>query len=135
MKKKKIIPIILICVLVLFLGYLLYVVLVVNTPENRTNKANDVLDKYGGIFYSHYYDSVESEAKDETKRILSEYKDTGLTISLKDLRIYLDTYKMEDYSSVEKCNQEQTKITVFPVDPYGKQDFNVRVILECPFSK
>lgn len=135
-KKTKVIVIsIILGVLALFLVFLLYTKLVVNSPEARSEKANNKLNDLGGVFYSHYYDSVEETSKENTKNVISNYKDVGFTITLKDLKLYLDTYKIEDYSALDDCNEEQTKVTVYPVEPFGKEDYNVRVILECPFSK
>ena len=62
---------------------------------------------------------------------MSNYEDTGLTISLKDLKVYLDTHKIENYSALNTCDESKTKVTVYPVSPYGKKDYKIKTNLKC----
>ena len=131
MKKKNSLVIIIIILLLSFVGFL-----VVNKyiPRNPKAKAEKKLYDLAEKFYGHYYEAkYDSNNPDEIKQTLDLYKDTGLTIDLGDLQIYLDTFKIEDYSALEKCDKEGTKVTVYPVSPYNKEDYKITSTLNCQF--
>ena len=65
---------------------------------------------------------------------MSEYAEIGLTMKLKDLKVYLDGHKIENYDSLKSCDEDKTKVTVYPIAPYGKKDFRVETKLECSFK-
>ena len=131
MKKKNIIVKILIVLLIMFVIFL-----VINRyfPRNPRENAEKKLNELAEKFYGHYYDAkYDSNKPDEIKTTLDLYKDTGLTINLEDLQIYLDTFNIEDYSAFDKCDKKNTKVTVYPKSPYNKTDFDISSILKCQF--
>ena len=133
-RKKKPLFIVVCVLLVLLIAFVVFliVVKVTATPpkEKAENKLNEVADK----FYEHYYDQKLEELNEEDlKNYLAEFKDIGLTINLEDLSAYLDSFKIEDYSAFDKCNKDGTKVTVFPVEPYGKTDYRKSYTLHCKF--
>lgn len=135
MNKKKVIGFIILGVLVITLVFLLIVLSKKDSPEVKKDKAERKLSEYGAKFYEHYYDILLGENGDNIKTVLENYKNTGLTITVKDLKIFLDTYREEDYSMFDECDKEQTKVTITPIDPYEKDSYNTSVILDCDFIK
>ena len=113
---------------------IIIVIFAVNMSSEK--RATRKLTKYGEKFYSYYYED-NSDEKDKTKvtKFISQYSDTGIKVSLKNLREYMDTKKIEDYSLFNSCDQDNTKVVIHPFSPYGKKDRTVEVILDCKFSK
>ena len=35
----------------------------------------------------------------------------------------------------DKCNVTNTKITIYPKDPFGQKDYNVETNIDCGFEK
>lgn len=123
---KKIIFVITIIILVLFLGVLVFLNL------DTEKRAETRLKQLSKVFYKYYYeDNSDKKDKDKIKVFLSNYSTTGLTIRLKDMETYIDTKKVENYKDLKKCNAEETKITIYPKSPYGKEDFKVELNLKC----
>lgn len=132
MKVKKIIIISIIVILALFLGFLILNKFIDWNPKKTAeNKLNDLAD----TFYDHYYDGKVEElgSAEEVAKFLAEYKEIGLTINVEDLQYYLDNFKIEDYSAFDKCDKAGTKVTILPIEPYGKKDYNKSFTLNCSF--
>lgn len=124
--KKIIFVITIIIILVLFLGVLVFLNL------DTEKRAETRLKQLSKVFYKYYYeDNSDKKDKDKIKVFLSNYSSTGLTIKLKDMETYIDTKKVENYKDLKKCNAEETKITIYPKSPYGKEDFKVELNLKC----
>lgn len=131
MRKKQNIVKILIVLLLLFVAFL-----VVNKyfPRNPQEKAEKKLYELAQKFYGHYYDAkYDSNKPYAIKETLDLYKETGLTICLEDLQIYLDTFNIEDYSALDKCDKQGTKVTVYPKSPYEKDDYEIVSTMNCQF--
>ena len=123
MKKK--LAIIGIIILVLLLGFFIYVNF--NTKKIAENK----LKKLGNEFYDYYYDEQNTDNKGSD--FLKNYSKIGITINLRDLKVYLDNHKIENYKIFSKCDETNTKITIFPFSPYGKNDRVIETTLDCNF--
>lgn len=121
-------------IIILLLIFILFLVVNKFIPRDPKTKAEKKLYDLAEKFYGHYYDAkYDSSKPEEIKEILDKYKETGLTIDLEDLEIYLDTFNIEDYSALDKCNKQGTKVTVYPKSPYSKKDFEISYILNCNF--
>lgn len=123
----KIFVIILIIILVIFLGWLIIIKSGGSKRVNATNKLNDLAK----TFYSYYYEENKLSTEEATKQSLSQWKDIGITINLKNLKIYMDSRKTEDYSLFNNCDEDKTKIVVYPISPYGENDFKTETSLIC----
>ncbi len=82
-------------------------------------------------FYGYYYDDNNQGKK--ASEYLKQFKDTGLSITLKDLKIFLENRTQKKYDSVrlEKCDIEKTTATMFPESPYGKKDLRIEFNFSC----
>ena len=124
---KKILAILAIIILLMAL----VIIIVIKVSSGEKLDASKKLNEYGELFYKYYYSENKSVDKEITKKMFSEWKDTGITIKLRDLKIYLDNHKVEDYSVFKTCDTEKTKVTVYPVSPYGENDYKVKSELIC----
>ena len=124
--KGRVIAIIGIFILVLFLGVLVFY------NMNGEKRAEARLNQISKIFYKYYYeDNSNKDDKDAVKVFLSKYAASGLTIRLKDMKIYIDSKKVENYKALKNCNEEETKVTIYPTTPYGKNDFKIKTKMSC----
>lgn len=126
--KRKVFAICGIIVLVILL------VIIIAISFNAEKRATRKLNSFGKKFYSYYYEE-RSDKKDvsKVKEFMSQYAEIGFTMKLKDLKVYLDGHKIENYDSLKKCDEDKTKITVYPITPYGKKNFRVETKMECDF--
>lgn len=128
--KKKITIIILVIVAVLVLA-LVGVLILINSKGYKDKLISSDIRKMTEEFYGYYYDDNNSEKK--AKDFVAQFKDSGLSINLGDLKIYLEskTGKKYDSSRIEKCDVSKTKATIYPKEPYGKTDIDIKFDLEC----
>ena len=126
MKNKKII--IAIGFILLIIGGIL---LLVNSKFGRESLSKRDLRKITKEFYSYYYD--ENNSDNNIKNYLMKYVDSGLTISLGDMEIYIESKSNggTKYSSLEKCDRANSKITIYPKSPFEKDDYELKFDLVC----
>lgn len=89
------------------------------------------LRKITNTFYDIYYD--ENNPDGNIKVFLSKFTKTGLTISLKDMQIIIEnrTNGGTTYKTLEKCDIENTKVTIYPKEPFDKKDIDLKFDLSC----
>jgi hypothetical protein len=115
------------------------VVLIVAKPFGNKDKKvekqlNDRMTELAKNFYENYYfDQVGSE-------FVKGHAENGIKIDLANLarinnsdsQSVLDEFKNKDG---EACNTTTTKVTIYPKDPYGKTDYELKIELDCNFKK
>ena len=122
---------------ILIIGIVFLVIVILGILVlTRTDMFKDYLIKRdlrntANTFYSLYYD--ENNKDSNIKEYLSKYKSSGLTISLKDMQIIIEqkTNGGTLYSTLEKCDIENTKVIIFPKEPYTKNDIDIKFELSC----
>lgn len=116
------------------------VVLVVNGNKNNEKELNAKLEELAAIFYEgFYYDSmVKNYGVDQ----VANYANVGIKVSLDNLIRSSGLNKdqeLRDFfvnsKTKEPCDKDNTKVTIYPQDPYEKKDYKVDIILECGFEK
>ncbi|MBQ9014241.1 MAG: hypothetical protein IJ094_11955 [Bacilli bacterium] len=124
--KGRVVAIILLVILLLVVGVLVFY------NMNGEKRAKTRLTQISKIFYKYYYeDNSDKNDKDAIKVFLSKYAASGLTIRLKDMKVYIDSKKVENYKALKKCDEEKTKVIIYPQTPYGKDDFKIETKLDC----
>ena len=120
-KKAKILIIIAVAVLML-LGVIL---VLIKSTFFKENLIKSELRKMTEEFYGYYYDDNNKDKK--ASEYLKQFKDTGLSITYGDLKIFLEnrTQKKYDSKKLEKCDVAKTKMTMYPESPYGKKDLRI----------
>ena len=131
---------IIICVGIL-LAIVLAVVLIVvfgNSTGKKKVELETELKELGKDFYENfYYDLV---VKDHGVDQISKFKDVGIKVDLSNL----ERYKSENVEKVklfvnpktnEECNKNNSKVIIYPEDPYGKTNYRIDIELDCGFEK
>ena len=126
MKNKKIMFLIAI-ILFIIAGILI----LVNSKIGKESLSRRDIRKITKEFYSFYYD--ENNTDDNIRNYLRKYINSGLTISLGDMEIYIENKSNggTTYSSLEKCDRANSKITIYPKSPFGKDDYELKFDLVC----
>ena len=124
---KIIIPIAIVVLVLIVAGILT----LINSKEYKEKLITSELRTMTEEFYGYYYD--ENNVDKKATEYLAKFKDTGLGITLGDLKIYLEsrTNKKYDSKKLEKCDVANTIVTVFPKSPYGKKDYRIEFKLSC----
>ena len=134
LKEKKPLVIAASILLVILLGFVGFLVFNVISAKISKSKAEDKLSELADTFYGHYYDMKKEELNaEELKKFLSGYSEQGFIINVDNLQLFLDSYKIEDYSAFDKCDKSGTKVIIIPTAPYGKKDYKKSFTLNCNF--
>ena len=132
-KKKKsnvkfiIIGIIIVILIAVVVGIILYF----NSDAYKESKIQKDLKAMTMEFYGHYYD--DNNKDNNGKAYVKQFSETGLSITLGDLEIYLEgrNGSKPSYISLEKCDRAKTNVIMYPKDPYGKTDIDLKYNLKC----
>ena len=137
-KSKKILFVILLLILLIVVGLLIWFF----TKDLRLSKeekiVNDLTNMGNEIYMSYYYSSVSSGKNlDETKEFLQKYETIGLKFNLTELEKYSEDFsnKIKNFKNGDKsCDKTNTMVIIYPTSPYGKNNYNVQVNLDCGFK-
>ena len=106
------------------------------SPSKKA-KLETELKEMGKDFYENfYYDLVvNSNGVDSIKK----FENTGIKVDLDNLsrQNNENKEKVNDFKNDknEDCNKTNTKVTIYPKDPYGKTNYEIQVQLDCGFEK
>ena len=97
--------------------------------EMSVETLEDKLEKVGIDFYENYY---YPNLTDEQKEALVNFKENGLRIDITNLEV-LVTIEEDVKNQLEKdqCDFDQTKIAIYPKEPYGQKDYTIKLELSC----
>lgn len=104
-----------------------------NNGGNNDGNGNSSVDleknltEAGKNFYeTQYYVGLEDPTT------LANFKDTGLNISITNLEVILplDEATKKELTNKE-CDLDETKIIIYPKDPYGVENHEIKVELSC----
>lgn len=129
MNKKKLV---LICIIIGVLAiFVTGIILLIKTGWFKNKLIERDLRTMTEEFYSYYYDDNNGDKK--AKEYVAQFKDSGLSISLGDLKIFLEsrTNKKYNYKNLEKCDVSKTKSIITPKKPFGKKDIDLKFELSC----
>ena len=139
-KKKKMIQICAIAVgLIAIFAAVLF--LTGGVKLSQKDKLSDSLTKMGKEFYSEFYYEEISKGKTskEVSEFLSKFQDVGIKVNLDNLSRYNDNANEEEIANFknedgEACNKTNTRAVIYPKSPYGKEDYTIKVELDCGFE-
>lgn len=128
MKKKNVI---IVSLVILLAAIIFGIIILVNTNIFNETIVKSDLKKITESFYGYYYD--DNNKNNDIKSFLNQFKGTGLSITLGDLEIYLEarTGKKIEYKSLEKCDRANTKVIIYPKEPFNKSAFDLKYELNC----
>lgn len=125
----------LLIVLLIIMGYLVYTYFYGGTREEKIERK---LKKMAKVFYEDYYYDALVEQKgssDQAIIYLSNYADTGLKISFDSLKTYYDEIGNMNYTELMDCDENNTKVIIYPKTPYTNKDYSMKVSLSCDLVK
>lgn len=110
--------------------------------QSSEEKLTKKLESIGADFYENfYYDNVSSgKSEEETKTFLERFTDIGIKINLDNLSRYNQGSKAEEIKAFVNdktnipCEINNTRAVIYPKDPYGKTDYEVKAELDCGFE-
>lgn len=139
-KKKKMIQICAISVglIVVFVVVLLLTKGIKLSQEDKLSKS---LTNMGEEFYTEFYYGEISKGKtsSEVSEFLAKFKDVGIKVNLENLSRYNDNANEEEIANFKnndgtECNKTNTRAVIYPTSPYGKNDYTIKVELDCGFE-
>ena len=137
-KRKTIIPIILLIIFLVMLGFLSFIFFNNMKKETKGNFSTD-LTKMGETIYKDYYYEITKVGKtdEELKNYLKKFETIGLSFNLVELAKYSDENfdKINEFLSDNDCSRENTKVIIYPKDPFRKIDFDSEVKIDCEEKK
>ena len=111
-------------------------ILIYNNPKNKLTRS---IKYMGKDFYTNYfYDTLkEGRSNKELSEILERYKDTGIKINLKNLSQFDSSKYKEEIDNMingnTKCIDTKTRAVIYPKAPYGKDNYKIKIELNCNF--
>lgn len=139
-KKKKMIQICAIAV-GLIIVFIVVLFLTRGIRLSQEEKLNKSLTKMGEEFYTEFYYSEISKDKTSTEvsEFLSKFQDVGIKVSLDNLSRYNDNANEDEIANFKnedgtECNKTNTRAVIYPKSPYGKNDYTIKVELDCGFE-
>lgn len=143
-KEEKRNKMILICSIAVVLVIVFVVVFCLTTRNNKSleDELSESLTKMGEEFYTDFYYVEISKDKTaiEISDNLSKFKDIGIKINLDNLSRYDDGKNKEEISKFKNengiaCDITNTRAIIYPISPYGKNDYTIKVELDCGFEQ
>lgn len=97
------------------------------------------LEELGKDFYENFYYKQAGNDEEAKKNFLSNYSKLGIKINLDNLVRYktgesqkiLDEFKN---ANGDACNSSNTKVAIYPKEPYGQKNYTIEVTLDCGFD-
>lgn len=135
--KKKIITIgsIVLGIIIIIVLIILCITVFFNKEKVITRKIKAMGKDY---YNNYYYDALsKNRKKEELDTILSKYVETGIKIDLKSLEKYSSGKYKEEIkklkSDKKECDKSNTAVIIYPQEPYGKNNYKIKVELDCGF--
>lgn len=139
--------------LVVLLVVIIAVVLIIclsGSKDKESNQKEKLEARMGELaknFYEvQYYPGLSKSdgskmSDDEKKEFAAKFKDTGITVGLDSLA-RVNAQEKEDIlkefvneKTGKKCDVNNTKVIIYPKDPYKSDSYTFEVILDCGFDE
>lgn len=110
--------------------------------SNPGNKLSKELETVGRDFYENmYYDHIVANKSDEeVKDFFSRFMEIGIKVDLDNLARF-DAEKYPNLAdgfvnkkTKEPCHTVNTKVIIYPFEPFGKGDYTIESELDCGFE-
>ena len=112
---------------------------ITNQETKEEKKLKTYLQEMGIDFYENFYYEQVGKNEQERKQVLEKFKDIGIKISLSNLEKYNTEANKEKIDAflnnkeVVDCNKENTKIIIYPEEPYKADNYHFELNLVCEF--
>ena len=115
------------------------IVLCITVFFNKERITTKKVKSMGVDYYTNYLYDVLAKGidKKDLEKILVRYTGRGIKINLETLEKY-DSGKYADEiknlkSGKKACDKANTKVIIYPEEPYNKADYRVEIELDCGF--
>lgn len=118
---------------------ILLIVLLILFLTNPKRKIKNTLENVGKDFYTNYYydQLTKKRSKDDLKSLFSKFSKNGIKLNLNYLSSYNKGKQKDVIDSLKykkkSCNKDNTKVIIYPEEPYGKTDYRIELELDCGF--
>ena len=115
-------------------------VLVFFVFKDNKGELSKELENAGKNFYEEFYYNQVGKDDKERADFLGKYATIGIKIDLENLARTANNKdellnKFVNKKTGEKCNTTNTKVTIYPQDPYGQKDYKIETTIDCGFDK
>lgn len=120
---------------------IIIIAIVLLTSNSKEQTLKKYMEEMGVSFYEDLYYEQIGKNDEERAKFLKNYTDLGIKINLDGLSRYKTEENKEKLEAFvnpktnEECNKQNSKVVIYPKDPFGKKDYRIEVILECGFEK
>ena len=93
-----------------------------------------------GFYEDFYYEQIGADYE-ARKTFLEKYKDIGIKVNLDNLSRYNAKENKEKIESFvneetkEECDKENSKVIIYPHEPYNQKDYDMEIQLSCGFEE
>jgi hypothetical protein len=109
---------------------------------NDKERISESLTNIASSFYKNFYYPLvtKDETKEKNDDYFEKYSAIGFKVSLDVLERHNNGEFKEEIATYinsetkESCDKEKPAVTIYPKSPYGKDDFNVEITVECGFE-
>lgn len=128
-------------IVIIVLVLILIVSLIIAVNDNQKEKLTSTLKDMGIDFYENFYYQKVGETGEEKTDFLKKYESTGIKVSLDNLSKYNSDINKEllkefiNKKTKESCDKNDSQVIIYPKSPFGKNDYEISIILACGFKK
>jgi len=106
---------------------------------NKINLKTSLKEMATDFYENFYYDQINQLGNGEVDKddYLNKFSTSGIKISLINLEEYDngkyvdEIAKFVNSKTKTPCNKYNTRATIYPVEPYGKTDYEIEINLQC----
>lgn len=141
LKKHKKVSIIIFIILILVV---VITIILLNRPAKKEMTQEEQLTQYleelGKEFYENFYYQQIGQDDEARKKFLAKLTENGIKVNLDSLSRYNEDENKEKLDAFvnketgKSCHKENTKITIYPKEPYEKTDYTFEISLDCGFN-
>ena len=109
------------------------VTIYLTNPERTTKWRIEAIT--ADYYENYFYPNLTSASDESLDKQMERFKVLGFsTLTLRDLLLFDSGRYVNDMPTLTKyCDEEETKIHITPVEPYGKKDYTVDYRYSCVF--
>ena len=137
-KLKRLLTVIGIILVIIFIA--IVITSVVNKKSREEKKLYDKLNTVVKEYYKDYYYTIVMGTSDSLRLYNAKnLSENGIKVTLRqianskgnDADSVLSQFK--NYKTKNDCDYDNTKITIYPQEPYGNEDIKIEATIVCGF--
>ncbi len=131
---------ILIFVIILILIIAFFIININKKEISEEERLSNLLIKMSSEFYENFYYDQIGSTEEERINFVKKYETIGIKFNLDNLSRYNSDENNElikefiNSNTNLECNRVNTKAIIYPVEPYSKKSYNIKIELDCGFD-